>query len=97
MYWRVRGKVKNAIDCLRVALHHSPYTYKDIPLTSLANVLHRAGLNNDALVAAYMALEISPTFVVIHFTCANIHAARVLNSPCRTRAQSHHVLLFPAG
>ena len=34
-------------------------------------------MHNDALVAAYMALEISPTFVVIHFTAANIHAARV--------------------
>lgn len=40
-------------------------------------MLFRAGLHNDALVAAYMALEISPTFVVIRFTCANIHAARV--------------------
>lgn len=76
LYWRVKGHVKNAIDCLRVALHHAPYTFKDIPLTSLANVLHRAGLHNDALIAAYMALEISPTFVVIHFTAANIHAAR---------------------
>jgi hypothetical protein len=27
-----------------------------------------------------MALEISPTFVVIHFTAANIHAARVHSS-----------------
>jgi len=24
-----------------VALHHAPYTFKDIPLTSLANILHR--------------------------------------------------------
>ncbi|KAI9552770.1 hypothetical protein GHT06_020650 [Daphnia sinensis] len=76
LYWRVKGHVKNAIDCLRIALHHAPYDFKDIPLTSLANILHRAGLHNDALVAAYMALEISPTFVVIHFTAANIHAAR---------------------
>ena len=37
----------------------------------------RAGLYNDALVSAYMALEVSPTFVVVHFTTANIHAARV--------------------
>jgi len=76
LYWRVKGHVKNAIDCLRVALDHAPYTFKDIPLTSLANILHRSGLHNDALVAANMALEISPTFVVIHFTVANIHAAR---------------------
>nr|CAH0098536.1 unnamed protein product [Daphnia galeata] len=76
LYWRVKGHVKNAIDCLRIALHYAPYDFKDIPLTSLANILHRAGLHNDALVAAYMALEISPTFVVIHFTAANIHVAR---------------------
>ena len=50
----------------------------------------RAGLHNDALVAAYMALEISPTFVVIHFTAANIHAARVSRfSPSRTQTQNN--------
>lgn len=41
-------------------------------------IIHcRARYYNDALVAAYMALEISPTFVVVHFTAGNIHAARV--------------------
>jgi len=43
--------------------------------------LYRAGFFNDALVSAYMALEISPTFVVIHFTVANIHASRVRCRP----------------
>jgi len=42
LYWRVKGDVKKAIDCLRVALHHAPYGYKDIPLISLANILHRS-------------------------------------------------------
>lgn len=37
----------------------------------------RAGLYNNALVVANMALEISPKFVVIHFTMANIYAAKV--------------------
>ena len=32
---------------------------------------------NDALVVANMALEISPKFVVLHFTMANIYASKV--------------------
>lgn len=51
------------------------HTLKDIPLISLANVLHRAGLYNDSLIVANMALEISPKFVVVHFTIANIYAS----------------------
>ena len=31
---------------------------RDIPLISLANVMHRSGLYNDAVIAANMALEI---------------------------------------
>lgn len=41
LYWRVKGNAKRAIDCLRIALHYAPYNFKDIPLTSLANILHR--------------------------------------------------------
>ena len=40
----------------------------------------RAGLYNDALIVCNMALEISPKFVVIHFTMANIYAAKVSTS-----------------
>ena len=35
------------------------------------------GLYNDALIAANLALEISPTFVVSHFTLANIYASKL--------------------
>ena len=38
-------------------------------------MLHRAGLYNDSLIVANMALEISPKFVVVHFTIANIYAS----------------------
>lgn len=41
----------------------------------------RAGMLNDALVVANMALEISPKFVVLHFTMANIYASKV-NTYC---------------
>ena len=66
---------------------------RDIPLISLANVMHRSGtmmysrelssypllylgLYNDAIIAANMALEISPSFVVSHFTLANIYTSK---------------------
>ena len=32
---------------------------------------------NNALVVANMALEVSPKFVVLHFTMANIYASKV--------------------
>ena len=50
---------------------------KDIPLVSLANILHRGGLYNNALIVTNMALEISPKFVVTHFTMANIYVSKV--------------------
>ena len=44
LYWRVRGDGPRAASCLRVALHHAPRHLKDIPLISLANILHRSVL-----------------------------------------------------
>ena len=35
-----------------------------------------SGLYNDAIIAANMALEISPSFVVSHFTLANIYTSK---------------------
>ncbi|XP_022250209.1 tetratricopeptide repeat protein 17-like [Limulus polyphemus] len=75
LYWRVTGEANQSVNCLRVALHSAPREMKDIPLISLANILHRVGLLNDALIVANMALEISPDIVVIHFSIANIYAA----------------------
>ena len=76
LYWRVKGDAVEAVECLRHALYHAPQEMRDIPLVSLANIFQRANLFNDALIAANMALEISPKFVVIHFTMANIYAAK---------------------
>lgn len=78
LYWRVKGRPQEAVQCLRHSLYHAPRNMKDIPLVSLANIMHRAGLYNDALIAANMALEISPKFVVTHFTMANIYVSKVL-------------------
>ena len=61
----------------RHSLYHAPRNMKDIPLVSLANILHRGGLYNNALIVTNMALEISPKFVVTHFTMANIYVSKV--------------------
>ncbi|KAF4520839.1 hypothetical protein B566_EDAN007135 [Ephemera danica] len=76
LYWRVVGQAGSAVTCLRQALRHAPQDVRDIPLLSLANVLHRAGRLDDAAVVAKMALEAAPKFVVTHFTLANILASK---------------------
>lgn len=75
LYWRVKGNTEQAIKCLRHSLYHAPRDMRDIPLISLSNVFHRAGLYHDALITANAALEISPKFVVVHFTIGNIYAS----------------------
>ena len=50
LYWRVKGHASQAVQCLRHSLYYAPRDMKDIPLVSLANILHRAGLYNDALI-----------------------------------------------
>lgn len=76
LYWRVQGNAVEALNCIRHSLYFAPNDMRDIPLISLANVMHRSGLYNDAVIAANMALEISPTFVVSHFTLGNIYSSK---------------------
>ncbi|XP_073900741.1 tetratricopeptide repeat protein 17 isoform X4 [Castor canadensis] len=75
LYWRVKGQGKKAIDCLRQALHYAPHQMKDVPLISLANILHNAKLWSDAVIVATMAVEIAPHFAVNHFTLGNVYVA----------------------
>ncbi|KAF5282200.1 hypothetical protein FQR65_LT02897 [Abscondita terminalis] len=75
LYWRIVGDTEEAVACLRRAIMYVPNDMKDIPLISLANVLHRIGLHSDALEVAYIALESHPNFVVNHFTVGNIHTS----------------------
>ena len=77
LYWRVKGNAEEAVNCLRHSLYYAPFKMRDVPLISLANVFHRAGLYNDALITTYQALEISPKLAVIHFTMANIYISKV--------------------
>ncbi|XP_060074042.1 tetratricopeptide repeat protein 17-like isoform X2 [Ylistrum balloti] len=76
LYWRVEGDAKRAIQCLRLSLTTAPTEVKDTSLVSIANVLHRAGYINDAIVATDLALHISKQLVVSHFTMANLYAAK---------------------
>ncbi|OWF35392.1 tetratricopeptide repeat protein 17-like isoform X2 [Mizuhopecten yessoensis] len=76
LYWRVEGDAKRAIQCLRLSLTTAPTDVKDTSLVSIANVLHRAGYINDAIVATDLALHISKRLVVSHFTMANLYAAK---------------------
>lgn len=55
----------------------SPLLSQDVPLISLANILHNAKLWNDAVIVATMAVEIAPHFAVNHFTLGNVYVAMV--------------------
>nr|XP_022314692.1 tetratricopeptide repeat protein 17-like isoform X1 [Crassostrea virginica] len=76
LYWRVEGDAKRAIDCLRLALTTAPHDVQDTALISVANILHRSGYLNDAIVATNMALDVPIKLVVSHFTMANLYAAK---------------------
>lgn len=54
-----------------------PFLSQDVPLISLANILHNAKLWNDAVIVATMAVEIAPHFAVNHFTLGNVYVAMV--------------------
>ncbi|XP_064604076.1 tetratricopeptide repeat protein 17-like isoform X2 [Liolophura sinensis] len=76
LYWRIEGDARRAVDCLRVAISTAPHEHKDIALISLANVLHKTGRLNEAIIVTNMALEIANKLVVTHFTMANLYAAK---------------------
>lgn len=50
--------------------------FQDTALISLANILHRSGYLNDAIVTTDMALDVPDKLVVSHFTMANLYAAK---------------------
>lgn len=53
------------------------FHFQDTALISVANILHRSGYLNDAIVATNMALDVPVKLVVSHFTMANLYAAKV--------------------
>ena len=83
LYWRVQGDAPRAVDCLRLALTHSPREVKDTALVGLANVLQQAGHLNDAIVLTSAALDITNRLPGAHFNLANLYAAKV--SHCKVK------------
>jgi len=75
LYWRVKGNALEALECVRHSLYHCPNSMRDVPLLSLANIMHRAGLYHDAVIATNLALRLSPNLVISHFTMANIYTS----------------------
>lgn len=73
-YWRGVGNAEQAIECVRRALHSSPYEYRAIPLLSLATILHRANSFEEAAIVLHGAIDITPDIPHAHYTLANIYA-----------------------
>ena len=53
------------------------FDFQDTIFISVANVLHRAGYINDAIMTMSYALQSSRDVVVSQFTMANLYAAKV--------------------
>ena len=52
------GDARNALECLRRALHYAPDRARDVGLIGMANVLHGLGALNDAVIVSRAALDI---------------------------------------
>merc|ERR1711935_1205210 len=73
-FWRILGKPKEAIDCLRKSIYSAPVNYKHLGLLSLANVFHRTHNSQDAITTLDLALKYAPENPAIFFTMGNVHA-----------------------
>ena len=85
------GKLKDAFDCGRLALHYAQYNEKETIYISLANILMRAGQYEgmyvcmsihqltqprpDAIKVATWAVNINPTQAISYLTLANALSA----------------------
>ena len=72
MYWRAEGNANQSIECLRRALHYSPYEYRDLALVQLGNILTMAKHPKDALVVLEAALDICDTMYATHYAYGNV-------------------------
>lgn len=80
---RLAHRVTRKADCIiydprnHILPSSVSFLRQDVPLISLANILHNAKLWNDAVIVATMAVEIAPHFAVNHFTLGNVYVAMV--------------------
>ena len=58
LYWRVKGDPSNALECLRRAVHFAPDDARGVGFVGVANVLHRVGYLNEAVIAVRAALDV---------------------------------------
>ena len=72
VYWRALGDGYNSIECLRRSIDYANYQDKDIGYIGLANVLHRHGYLENAIITARAALDIRPNSVSV-CVCVLIH------------------------
>ena len=75
MYWRAEGNATQSVECLRRALHHSPYEQRDIALVQLGIILTMANYTDDALIVIEAALDISDTLYATHYAYGNVLTA----------------------
>lgn len=67
------GQTDQAIECVRRALHSSPYEYQAIPLLSLATILHRSRSYDEAIIVLHGVIDMAPEIPHSHYTLANIY------------------------
>ena len=72
------GDPSNAIECLRRAIHYAPDKTADVSFVGLANVLHRVGYLNEAMIAARAALDIQ--IESVSQMCIYVNFVRLLDS-----------------
>eukprot|EP00052_Salpingoeca_macrocollata_P018686 m.153771 g.153771 ORF g.153771 m.153771 type:complete len:836 (+) comp20768_c1_seq5:6-2513(+) len=76
VFWRVMGNAREAIECVRHALHFSNVAHYDVPLVNLANVFQKMGRLEDAVTVSRLALQLTRSQrIVAHFTLANALAS----------------------
>ena len=79
LYWRVMGSARNALTCVRYALHYASLDNRDGPMLDAVNVLHRAGqLTNATFVGDIVLANVRYHHSLAHFTSGNVFAARNL-------------------
>ena len=94
LYWRIIGDPASAIECLRRAVHFAPTRARDVGYIGLANVLHRQGFLNEAVIVARAALDTSGNSVSawsLFLPYSHTHAYTHTHTHAHTHAHTLHI------